>query len=473
VWLCHGRRSAGGEKTPAVARPNALVGVATDTRVADTPHSPPGRPVVGNALSLGRDPLRFLSGVQRAYGDRYPLIRVAAPSGPPTSVVLDADLVHEVLGDRGRFRRPALGPQARRREGLLTSDGDLWERQRDLLDPEFVGPRLASHADTAGDAVAALLETWPEAGEVDLLAEAGTLTLQTITRALFGRDVTRAQSEAVRAALDTFGEELAFSPLAVVLPDAVRPGPSAAFEAADETLEAFAREIVDWHLDHDDPPRSLLTPLVEARRDPSTTLSENELVDQTLLFVTAGHETTALAVTYALVWLSRRPSVRERVHDEASRVLDGGRPGWSDLPALSTTERVVRETLRLTPPAWNVTRETRRPVRLRGHRLDDGELLFLSPYAHGRDARVWDAPDEFRPERWRGDASRAEPAYFPFGSGPRSCIGRQLALVEAQFALAGMLGRYDVTTTVDDLGFRPAATLQPDGPVTARVEARD
>lgn len=441
--------------------------------MSDTPHSPPGRPVVGNALSLGRDPLRFLSGVQRAYGDRYPLIRVASPSGPSTSVVLDADLVHEVLGDRDRFRRPAFGPQARRREGLLTSEGSLWETQRDLLDPEFVGGRLAGHADTAGDAIAALLGTWPETGEVDLLAEAGTLTLQTITRALFGRDVSRGQSEAVREALDTFGEELTFSPLAVVLPDAVRPGPSAAFEAADDTLEAFARGIVDWHLDHDDPPRSLLTPLVEARRDPSTDLSENELVDQTVLFVTAGHETTALAITYAFFWLSRRPSVRERVQAEARRVLDGDRPTWADLPALSTTERVVRETLRLTPPAWNITRETRRPVRLCGHRLDAGDLLFLSPYAHGRDARVWDDPGAFRPERWREDASRAESAYFPFGSGPRACIGRQLALVEAQFALAGILARYDVAVQVDDVEFRPAATLQPAEPVPARVEARD
>jgi cytochrome P450 len=428
--------------------------------------------VVGNALTLGDDPLRFLAGVQRAYGGRHPLIRVDAPSGPQTNVVLDAGLVHEVLGDRERFRRPALGPQARRREGLLTSEGDLWETQRGLLDPEFVGPRLASHADTAGDAVEALAGTWPAAGEVDLLSEAGALTLQTITRALFGRDVSRVQSDAVRAALDTFGEELAFSPLAVLLPDSVRPGPSDAFEAADETLEAFAREVVDWHLAHDDPPRGLLTPLVEARRDPSVDLSENELVDQTVLFVTAGHETTALAVTYAFYWLSRRPAVRERVRAEADAVLDGDRPGWADLPALSTTERVVRETLRLTPPAWNIARETRRPVRVGGHRLDAGELLFLSPYAHGRDPRAWDDPDAFRPDRWRATASRADPSYFPFGSGPRACIGRQLALVEAQFALAGLLSRYDVEVLVDDVEFRPAATLQPAHAVPARVEAR-
>jgi cytochrome P450 len=428
--------------------------------------------VVGNALTLGTDPLRFLAGVQRAYGDRYPLVRVDAPTGPTTSVVLDAGLVHEVLGDRERFRRPAVGPGARRREGLLTSEGDLWETQRDLLDPEFVGGRLAAHADTAGDAVAALVDGWPEAGEVDLLAETGALTLQTITRALFGRDVSRAESDAVRAALDTFGEELAFSPLAVLLPDPVSPGPSDAFEAADDTLDAFAREVVEWHLAQDDPPRSVLTPLVEARRDPSVTLAEDELVDQTVLFVTAGHETTALAVTYAFYWLSRRPEVRERVQAEADAVLDDDRPRWADLPALSTTERVVRETLRLTPPAWNIAREARGPARVGDHRLAAGDRLFLSPYAHGRDPRAWDDPDAFRPERWRGDASRADPSYFPFGSGPRACIGRQLALAEAQFALAGVLRRYDVAVPVDDVAFRPGATLQPAHDLSARVEVR-
>jgi Cytochrome P450 len=441
--------------------------------MAERPHSPPGLPLVGSALDLGDDPLRFVTGLQRAYGDRYPLVQVDPVTGPTTNVLVDAGVVHEVLGDRERFRRPNLGPQTGRRQGLLSSDGDLWETQREIIQPEFVGKRLASYADTTGDAVEALLTEWPEAGERDLLDEVGALTLQVIARSLFSYDVTRAESRRVRNALDTFGEELAFSPLGIVLPDSLQPGPSTAFEEANDALDAFAHDVIDRHRARDDPPRNMLAALMAAKRDPSVELSENELVDETVLFLTAGHETTALTITYAFYWLSQRPDVRRRVRAEADAVLDGDRPGWDDLPALETTERVVRETLRLTPAAWNVIRETRRPVRLGGYRLDEGELLFASPYAHGRDPAAWDDPDQFRPERWGADASRAADSYFPFGSGPRSCVGRQLALIEAQFALAGILSRYDVEVLVDEFDFRPAVTLQPTGDVPARLTARD
>lgn len=427
--------------------------------------------MVDSALKLGSDPIRYLTAVQEAYGGQYPLVQVDPAAGETVNVVLDAALVHEVLGDRDRFRRPNLGPQVQRRNGLLASDGELWERQRAVLQPQFVGGRLASYAETTGDAVEALLDGWPADAELDLWSETSALAMQVIARTLFSRDVTRERSDAIHEAMQDLGEELAFSPLAAVLPQSLQPGPSEAFERANAEIDAFAEEIVDWHLRQDELPQDLLGALIEAKRDPSIELSDDELIDQTALFVTGGHETTALTITYAFYWLSRRPDVRERVRDEARSVLDGDRPGWDDLPDLQVTERVVRETLRLTPAAWNVTRSARRPVRLRGYALDEGELFLASPYAHGRDSRVWEDPTAFRPERWgpEGSATRARDAYFPFGSGPRSCIGRQLALTEAQFALAHVLQRYDVEVAADRLDFRPAVTLQPTGPVRARV----
>ena len=439
--------------------------------MADTPHSPPGLPVVDSALRFGSDPIRYLTAVQEAYGGQYPLVQVDPVAGPTVNVVLDAGLVHEILGDRERFTRPNLGPQAQRRNGLLASDGELWEQQRAVLQPQFVGERLASYAETTGDAVEALLTGWPADAELDLWAETSALAMQVISRTLFSRDVSRAQSDTIHEAMQDLGEELSFSPLSAVLPRSLQPGPSDAFERANEEIDAFAEEIVEWHLRQEDPPRDLLGALIEAKRDPSIELSENELLDQTALFVTGGHETTALTITYAFYWLSQRPELRERVRAEARSVLDGDRPGWADLPDLRVTERVIRETLRLTPAAWNVTRTARRPVRLRGYGIDEGELLLASPYAHGRDSQMWDDPTAFRPERWGpdGTATRARDAYFPFGSGPRSCIGRQLALTEAQFALAHVLQRYDVEVLTEEFDFRPGVTLQPTDPVRARV----
>jgi cytochrome P450 len=428
---------------------------------------------VGNVPKLGDDPLRFLVGVQQAYGGQYPLVRLDPPTGPAVSVVLDAALVHEILEDRDRFGRPSLGPQASRRQGLLSSEGVLWETQRSVLEPEFIGTRLAEYADVSGEVTAETLADWPAAGTVDILEEMSVLTLRVITRGLFSRDTDPDKGRDVHAAMETFGRELEFDVGNFLLPEALQSGPSDEFLEADALIEDVAEEFIEWHLTQDDPPQDMLTALIEAQRDPSVELSENELVDETVLFLTAGQETTALTIAYAFYWLSQYPDARERVRQEAERVLGGDRPGWSDLSDLTYTEQVVRETLRLTPAAWNVMRETRAPTRLAGADLGEGELLMMSTYAHHRDQRVWDDPETFDPDRWANAASRARDAYFPFGSGPRVCIGRQVALTEAQFALAGILQAYDVEVLTENMAFRPAVTLQPATTLQAKVTARE
>jgi cytochrome P450 len=441
--------------------------------MADDAHTPPGLPVVGSVPKLGDDPLRFLVGVQQAYGGQYPLVRLDPPAGPAVNVVLDAALVHEILEDRDRFGRPSLGPQASRRQGLLSSDGVLWETQRSVLEPEFIGARLAEYADISGEVTEETLADWPEAGTVDILEEMSVLTLRVITRGLFSRDTNPHRGRDVHAAMETFGRELEFDVGNFLLPEALQSGPSDEFVEADAFVEDVAEEFIEWHLAQDDPPQDMLTALIEAQQDPSVELSENELVDETVLFLTAGQETTALTIAYAFYWLSQYPAARERVRQEAESVLGGDRPGWSDLSDLTYTEQVVRETLRLTPAAWNVMRETRAPTRLAGANLDESELLMMSTYAHHRDQRVWDEPEAFAPERWAGAASRSRDAYFPFGSGPRVCIGRQVALTEAQFALAGILQTYDVEVLTEEMTFRPAVTLQPATTLQARVTARE
>lgn len=439
----------------------------------ETAHTPPGLPVVGDAVRFARDPLRYLVGVQEAYGGQYPLVRLEPPTGGDVVIVLDPSVSHEVLGDRDRFRRPNAAPAERRRNGLIASDGALWERQRSVLDPEFVGPKLASYAEITGDTLTETIDAWPEAGTVDLLEEMSVLTMRVITQSLFSRDTTRERGKTVHEAMATVNSEFAADPLDALLPESLQSGPSAAFEDADATLEAVAREFVDWHLAQDDPPEDVITTLMEATRDPDIELSDNELIDQTILFMTGGQETTALTIVYALYWLTREPDLREAVRAEAREVLDGDAPGWGDLPDLSLTERVVRETLRLTPAAWSVSREPREPVEVAGTRLDGDDLILMPIYAHQRDGRRWEDATAFRPDRWANGASRGDDAYYPFGSGPRVCIGRQVALTEAQFALAHLLQHYDVEVLVDELALDAAVTLRPSHDVEARVTALD
>lgn len=441
--------------------------------MSDTVHTPAGPPVVGNVSRFTDDPLRVLTGLQEAYSGQYPLVRLDPPVGQPFTVVLDSEVVHQILADRDRFQRPALGPEAQRRQGLLSSDGMLWEQQRSVLQPEFVGGNLAEYADIASETVEEMLASWPETGQLDIHEELSVLTMRVITQSLFSRDTDRAQASAVHDAMGTFADEFELDLVDVVLPEQLQSGPSEEFEDADRLIEDVAREFVEWHRRQANPPDDMLTALIEAKADPSIELSDNELIDEAVLFMVGGQETTALTITYAFHWLSQHPEARRKVIDEANAVLGGESPGWSDLSELTYTEQVVRETLRLTPAVWNLTREVQDNTELAGGSLEAGEFLFMSPYAHHRDSRIWTDPKSFRPERWAGEVSRSIDSYFPFGSGPRVCIGKQIALTEAQFTLAHVLQHFDVVVEQEQLDLHPGITLRPSGPVQASITAHE
>ena len=440
--------------------------------MSDTAHTPPGPPLIGNVSRFVDDPLRFLTGVQEAYGGQYRFVRLDPPVGPRFSVVLDPSVVHDVLADRDRFRRPAVGPEEQQRQGLLSSDGILWEQQRSVLQPSFVGGKLAEYAAVSSDTIESMIADWPANGTVDLHEELSVLTLRVITRSLFSRDTDIDRAKAIHEAMGTLSAEFEPNLTDFLLPERLRPGPSAEFEAADRTIEGVAREFVDWHLSQAAPPDDMITALIEAQSDPSVELSDDELIDEAVLFMTGGQETTALTITYAFHWLSRHPDLRRRVAEEARSVLGGDPPTWEDLSELTHTERVVRETLRLTPAVWNIARELRRDTTLAGTEFEAGEALLMSPYAHHRDSRAWTDPLSFRPDRWAGEVSRGHDSYFPFGSGPRACIGKQIALTEAQFTLAHVLQEFDVELRQEALSLQPSVTLRPTGPVRASVTAR-
>ena len=213
----------------------------------------------------------------------------------------------------------------------------------------------------------------------------------------------------------------------------------------------------------------LLSLLLAAGEDGSAP-PEAELRDQLITFLFAGHETTALGLTYALRALGHHPTARERLREELAEVTGDEPPGLADLPELSYTDRFVRETLRLYPPAYALFREATEDTELGDYRIPAGSKLSLPQIHVHRDGRFYDDPESFRPDRWTDGTERPEYAYFPFGGGPRHCIGMRFARMELKLVVATVLAAVDVDPVGGpDIDFEPGVTLRPAEPVEAVV----
>jgi cytochrome P450 len=220
---------------------------------------------------------------------------------------------------------------------------------------------------------------------------------------------------------------------------------------------------------------TLLDTLIDVRDEAGEPMSDRQLRDEAVTFLLAGHETTALALTWALHLLGLHPEVGAAIAVEADAVL-GERPAtFEDMPRLTLTEQVVNESLRLYPPAWLIGREAGRDCEIGGHTVEKGTPLYTCPWVLHRDPRFWAEPLAFRPERWVGHSDRQRPrfAYMPFGGGPRVCIAQRFAVMEAVLILASIARRNRLVPSQDTLVVpSPSITLRPAGPVPFRIEAR-
>jgi len=204
-------------------------------------------------------------------------------------------------------------------------------------------------------------------------------------------------------------------------------------------------------------------------------MTDAQVRDEAVILFLAGHETTALALTYSLYLLATHPDRQRRLAEELDRVLGGRPPALGDLESLAYTENVVLEAMRLYPPAWGIAREALGPVEIGGYRFPKGAAFVMSPWVVHRDPRNFDEPEAFRPERWEGDLARRLPrfAYFPFGGGPRVCIGNRFAMMEAKLVLAGAIQRFGFEPTPEtNLATFPSVTLRPRHGVRLRLSAR-
>jgi cytochrome P450 len=425
----------------------------------------PGLPLLGNLLQFRRDPLRFLCSMRERHGD---VVEVAI--GPmKTTLLSHPDLVEDVLVTRSKLwqkdrflqttLRPVLG------DGLLSSEGDFWRKQRRLAQPAFHRDRIAAYADIMVDEASRLARSWRDGEVRDVHKDMMRLTLAIVAQTLFGADVgdyAEDVGKALEAVLAVVADPVElFLPLLKRLPTpqrrrfdrAVTRLDGIIYRVIEERRRAGAAETVD-----------LLSMLLHAQDEDGSRMSDRQLRDECLTLFLAGHETTAINLSWTWLLLSRHPEAKNRLVRELRDVLGDRAATFADVPELRYTGHVVAESLRLYPPAWSLAREAREDVDVGGYRIRRGHQVWFCPWAIQRDARWFDAPDLFRPERWEDDFAKRLPryAYFPFGGGPRLCIGQAFAQLEAVLVLATLARAFEVDVLPTPPAVpEPSVTLRP------------
>ncbi|MGH7556827.1 MAG: cytochrome P450 [Gemmatimonadota bacterium] len=422
-----------------------------------SPPGPRGLPLLGCALDFRRDPLGFFTLVARQWGDiasfRLGLLRCCLVNRP--------DLIEKIFTERDddmlkpwdeRQLGVALGL------GLLTGSGERWRRQRRLVEPAFRGERLLGYAGVMRRIAGEAAERWQPGQEIDVHAELQRITLAIVGETLFGADLTPRAAVSARAfetLTDRF-ERLLTGWLPIPL--AARSPGNARLHQAVRELHAIAGDIVEARRASDLPGDDLLGLLLEAGDETGGGLDDREIREIVITLIAAGHETTALALAWSLHLIGTHPDVDDCLADE-SRAEPHTDPGRR----LPFARQVVRESLRLYPPAWGIGRETTRPLELGGHRIAAGTQIYVAPWVIHRDPRWFPEPERFDPERWAdGAAAVSARAWIPFGAGPRGCVGNGFAMLEAPLVLSTLLRRWRFVPVAGyPIELQPAITLRP------------
>jgi cytochrome P450 len=319
-----------------------------------------------------------------------------------------------------------------------------------------------------------MLSTFHDGEERDIHAEMMHLTLDVVVRTLFGSEIVRAREvEVFLESTMTDYRDLMMSWRAAFPPWFPFPA-RLRFKHSRAGLRSIINELIADR--RKAPPSSdLLSTLLAARDDEGRGMSDEQLLDEAMTVFLAGHETTALTLAFALFLLARHPDVRDQLTSELERVLGGAPPRYEDAARLTLCSAIVREAMRLYPPAWAMGREATEELSLLGCPVSRGSQLIVSPWIVHRDPRWFQEPLEFRPQRWLNGETDGLPrfAYFPFGGGPRVCIGNHFAMLEAVLLLSTIVSRVRLDREeTSELVLSPSITLRPAGPLTMRVSRR-
>lgn len=416
---------------------------------ANFPPGPKGLPVIGNLLSFQNDPLNFITSVQQRYGN---LVSVKVLNGyaicgfSPEHVryclMEHPRSFHTTQSGEGSNLRDLLG------EGLLTSEGDFHRQHRRLVQPAFHRQRIEQYAETMVNYTLETLEGWRAGLEVDMARQMQQLTLRIILKTMFN---VENREQAVMLG-KSFNMLIGGGPRRIPwlrsfiarLTGRVPKEVQERLAAARTQLDTFVYALIQQRRADEQDQGDILSMLL-ASRDEDTSLSDQQIRDEVMTLIAAGHETAQNSLCWTLYLLAQHPNVHEKLLAELHTVLHGRAPTVKDLAELPYLDWVVNESWRVYPPAWRLGRRAIEPIELDGYRFPKGTIILLHQWVTHKLPELWGDPENFRPERWDPEQMQKLPqgAYFPFGGGPRMCIGMPFAQMEVRLLLATMLQHYN------------------------------
>jgi cytochrome P450 len=441
------------------------------------PPGPRGFPILGLTLAIRKDALGTLLRVARQYGD---IVRM--PVAFQNRILLNhPDFIQQVLViQQSKFHKSELTKKivgGLLGQGLLISEGEFWRRQRRLAQPAFHRGRIQEYGVTMIESVQRHVRDWRDSEQRDIAAEMMALTLDVAVRTLFGTTLPAEAQQVGQSMTFLMRYQLGRQRSPLRLPESWPTPGNRRARRERNFLDSLVYRMIEEHRSQGPTDRrsDLLSLLIDAMDEDGTQMTPQQLRDETMTLFLAGHETTAQMLAWTWYLLGENPAAEGRLHEELHGVLGGRVPEAADFPRLTYLKAVMNEVLRLYPPAYITARTSIAPCAIGGYDFPAGTTMLTSQWVMHRDPRFYDDPETFRPERWLEGLEDRLPAgaYFPFGDGPRRCIGQGFALLEAALVIGTLAQRFQFRPVP---GYpvipEPLITLRPRNGIQMTLHAR-
>ncbi len=440
------------------------------------PPGPYGHPLLGNLSDLRTRVLDFFCELRDKYGD----ISTIRFSIRKVSYIQNPEYIHHILQENNRNYTKSLRYEQLKYllgNGLLTSEGEFWLRQRRMIQPAFHKQKLELLAGEMVSCTNEMIGNWEknfQNSTFNFASEMMALTLQIVGKTLLNADV-KSDAKNVGDALSFLLKAVNVRTRTPVLLPLWIPIPThLKIKRSVNTINAVLDKIFEERRNNLSDRYDLLSMLMEARyEDTGEPMGNNQLRDEVMTLFVAGHETTANALSWTMYLLTRHPAIMKKCVDEINTSIKKRLPTFSDLRQLPYLTMVIEESMRLYPPAWIIGRKTIQPDKMGNYKMPAGHNVLISPYALHRDKRFWPQPEKFIPERFLPEEIKKRPrnAYLPFGAGPRMCIGNNFAIMEMQLVIALLLQKFRFTPVNDQPVIpEPLITLRPLGGIWLKLE---